>query len=264
MGVSVDHIKTSQDKAGRAPSTNRTRRLLASIFVVLLAVLAPAFTASAEAAPLAQKAARHGKPGAPILNDLMGGADSLAIYYNAPTSDGGHRIRYYEATVNGGKTWKKIGQEPDADHYLTGYRRNLKVGKHYKVAVRAVNSRGHSRSSRVEKIIAMNTPSKPRHVQASVNGNTITVTWKAPKTDGGSPIVNYIVLANADGGLNSSCPQPTPANARSCQITGVVPGTTYFVTLWASNFVAQPADASPLIVETGDGDTTKPVPVVVP
>ena len=130
--------------------------------------------------------------------------------------------------------------------------------------MRAVNSHGHSKSSRVEKIIAMNAPSKPRDVQVSLDGTTMTVTWKSPKTDGGSPIVSYIVLANADGGLDFSCPQPKPATARSCQITGVAPGATYLVKLWASNFVDQLVDASPLIVGTGWGDTTKPVSVVVP
>lgn len=89
----------------------------------------------------------------------------------------------------------------------------------------------------MQKIIAMDAPSKPRHVVATVRGTTITVTWKAPKTDGGSPIVEHYVLADADGGLNSSCSQPTPGTARSCTITGVVPGASYLVTLTASNFV---------------------------
>lgn len=234
--------------------------------VVLLAALTASSTASsAEAAPVAQKAARHGKPGAPDLAYVEGGADSLSLSYNPPSSDGGHKIRYYQATLNGGKTWKKVvdpGQ--DADGYLVGHRRHLKVGKHYKVAVRAVNSRGHGKSSEVRKIIAVNAPSVPRDVKVGVEGTTITVTWKKPKTDGGSPITGYVALANADGGINFSCPQPTPATARSCQMTGVTPGTTYLVTLFAENYVEQPADASPMLVGTGWDVTTEPLTVVVP
>ena len=257
-------IKKGQDVGDGAQRSGTARRLLASIIVVLLAALTPFTVSSAEAAPVAQKAARHGKPSAPGLAYVEGGADSLALYYTPPSSDGGHKIRYYQATVNGGKTWKKIGRELDADGYLTGYRRHLKVGKHYKVAVRAVNSRGHSKSSDVHKIIAVNSPSVPRDVRVSVEGTTITVTWKKPKTDGGSPITAYIALANADGGLDFSCPQPTPPTARSCQMTGVTPGTTYLVTLLADNHVEQPADASPMIVGTGWNVTTEPIPVVVP
>lgn len=259
-------VKESQDVADGARRSGTTRRRLVSIVVVLLAALTPSFTgSSAEAAPVAQEAARHGKPSAPGLAYVSGGASSLTLYYTPPNSDGGHKIWYYQATVNGGKTWKKVVDPgEDADGYLVGHRRHLEVGKHYKVAVRAVNSRGHSKSSDVHKIIAVNSPSVPRDVRISVEGTTITVTWKKPKTDGGSPINAYVALANADGGLNFSCPQPTPPTARSCRMTGVTPGTTYLVTLFAENYVEQPADASPMLVGTGSGATTKPVPVVVP
>jgi hypothetical protein len=196
---------TRGPSANGARSRGAMRRGVPAFVLLSLGVLAPVLAGpaaqaapplqtaprvqGAQAAPSAQTAAGHGKPGAPALYEVYGTARSIAIAFDAPASDGGHKIRYYQATVNGGKTWKKIGDKPDADGILTGYRRNLTIGKHYEVAVRAVNSRGHSARSRVQEIVAAEPPSTPRRVTAKADESGVIVSWKAPKTDGGRRIL---------------------------------------------------------------------------
>jgi hypothetical protein len=120
-------VRTSQTASRTIPGGHHrsSMRTVATLVVLLLAVMASLVTTpAARAAPVAASvtAARHGKPGAPTLVGVYGDAHEVGIAYKAPKSDGGHRIGRYEATFNGGKTWKKIGHEENDYDELNGYR----------------------------------------------------------------------------------------------------------------------------------------------
>lgn len=255
---------------GRGRGEARLRWLVvAVVLTALVPGLAHSPAQAAPAPPAAQapaRAAKHGKPGAPALYDIYGDAHSLVIDYFAPRSDGGHKIRRYEATLNGGKTWKKIAHEDGGEDDLVGRLNNLKINKRYKVAVRAVNKAGHSKKSKTRSIIAVSAPSKPRSVKVVPDGSGVTVTWKAPKSDGGRPVLSYdVVAANDVKDLYAVCDNPVPDGAaRSCTITGLVSGESYVLRMLASNYVEQPYDESPQIVGDGDSDFTTDLPFTAP
>jgi Fibronectin type III domain len=239
---------------------------IAGLAVLLLGVLTSLLAVpAADAAPVgpSQAAARHGRPGAPTLIGVYGNAHQVGIAYDAPKSDGGHKIRRYEATFNGGKTWKKIGREEDDYGELNGFRENLKVNKRYTVAVRAVNKKGHSKPSRMHTVIPVNGPSKPRDVTVKAVDHGVAVSWKPPRHDGGRPIVDYhVVAANDDAQLYGFC--DPPGTARGCTITGLVSGTSYNLRMWASNYVEQPDDANPEIIGWTVSGFTTDLPFVTP
>lgn len=245
----------------RAPGMRAVAALVVVLLAVSISLLAPPRAGAAPLAP-SQAAARHGKPGAPELIVVAGNAHEVSVVYKAPESDGGHKITRYEATFNGGKTWKKINPEENDYDELVGSRKNLKVNKHYKVAVRAVNKKGHSKPSRTQTVIPVLGPSEPRKVAVTAIAGGVTVAWKAPRHDGGRPITGYhVVAANDDAQLFGFC--DPPGTARGCTITGLVPGTTYNVRMWAANYAEQPDDANPKVIGWTASDFTEDIPFVV-
>lgn len=233
-------------------------RATAALVVLLLGVLGSVLTApAATAAPVApaQKAALHGKPGAPKLLGFGGSPSIMTVVYLAPESDGGHKIRRYEATWNGGKTWEKIASGENDYGELEGYRKNLKINKHYRLAVRAVNKKGHSKPSQTKTVIAVGRPSKPRSVAITPVAGGVHVSWKAPKHDGGRRIQNYRVAVLDDIFVDHGYCN-VPGDARECTITGLVPGTSYTLQVWSSNYPELPGgvDPDPRVSGWGDGD----------
>jgi hypothetical protein len=84
-------------------------------------------------------------------------------------------------------------------------------------------------------------PSTPRNYNVAVNtvARTATLTWDAPSSDGGSPILKYQVY-NYDGGQQTLIDWinvPGGASARSYTFTGLEPGVQYFFRVRAVNGV---------------------------
>ena len=80
------------------------------------------------------------------------------------------------------------------------------------------------------------TPGAPRNVTMSAGDGTVTVSWKAPAADGGSPVTAYTATARpqaASAKADASC--TVSAAVTRCTITGLTNGRAYRVTLAASN-----------------------------
>ncbi|MDR3502753.1 MAG: fibronectin type III domain-containing protein [Legionella sp.] len=84
-----------------------------------------------------------------------------------------------------------------------------------------------------------NPPSVPQNIMANINiaadgSLSARVTWDPPKSDGGLPIVGYLVTANSNFFANAgSC--STDATHRDCTINGLNPGTRYVFSVAAIN-----------------------------
>jgi len=89
-------------------------------------------------------------------------------------------------------------------------------------------------------------PSAPVGVQATSGESSITVSWGAPSSDGGSPLVSYTATAydptNAVAGSCTSTP-----DTQYCTITGLTDGTPYSYAAYATNAVG---DSSPAVSTT--------------
>ena len=84
-----------------------------------------------------------------------------------------------------------------------------------------------------------NPPSVPQNIMANINiaadgSLSARVTWDPPKSDGGLPIVGYLVTANSNlFAASGSC--STDATHRNCAINGLNPGTKYVFSVAAIN-----------------------------
>ena len=72
-------------------------------------------------------------------------------------------------------------------------------------------------------------PSPPLEVAVQPMDRALRVTWKAPVSDGGSPIVDYLADVQPAG---SFC---IPSSGTSCVIGGLTNGTAYRVSVYARN-----------------------------
>ncbi len=101
-------------------------------------------------------------------------------------------------------------------------------------------------------------PGVPRKVKATAKGRTVTTKWKAPKTDGGTPVTGYHVQALASSrkgaAVLGSC--TAAATKRKCKVSGLKRGRSYWMSVSVTN--AEGTTWAPR------RKVTVPVPVAVP
>lgn len=163
-------------------------------------------------------------PSAPLkfeLKDLF--ESNFTLKWAAPLDDGGSPIIGYKIEIDNQSeksSWyayvpkegdviqiekgDKIGKVvSEIDHYikpnLTRYKiEGLRKGQVLRVRIRAANRVGESDAATVADRITMknpwNVPNPPRDPEVfDWTETTLSVQWKAPETDGGSPITGYVV-----------------------------------------------------------------------
>ena len=102
-------------------------------------------------------------------------------------------------------------------------------------------------------------PSAPKDVTVARAGRTdITVTWKAPDTDGGSAVTSYTATAAAGTGTPITC----TVNALTCTLSGLIAGTSYSITVAATNSMGAGASSTAKTLSAGALSTAPGAPTV--
>lgn len=146
---------------------------------------------------------------APTLSSAIAADTSIAIAFQRPADDGGAAITQYQASTDGGVTWRDVvtsGTGP-----FTATISGLAPGTSYTVAVRALNRAGSSAASNsitVTTTAGATPPTAPAITSMAsdtrydpvVNHSVYytDMTFTAPTSDGGSPVTGYEV--SVDGG----------------------------------------------------------------
>ena len=109
------------------------------------------------------------------------------------------------------------------------------------ITTTAVVSRGSNTAGAT--LLPLEAPSAPLDVSVeSSTGRTATVSWKAPVTDGGSPLIRYTVSPT-----HGSCALATLLSVK-CNVSGLIPGQSFSVSVRAVNAVGQSSAATESIV----------------
>ncbi len=147
----------------------------------------------------AVSATPRGLPGPPLNVTVGRGDANVTLSWEHPVDDGGAAITGY---------WVLRGDSPDLMMIIarlglvTTYTdEGLSNGRTYHYSVAAVNEVGNGTLSGTVDAVPAGVPGKPLKVMASVKGRTVTLSWDAPSSDGGSPILRFSVLRglSADG-----------------------------------------------------------------
>ena len=138
----------------------------------------------------------------------------------------------------------------------------LEPGTMYRVEVRAINVMGESEPATVDARTAMDpvpapsVPSAPRDLAVTgATSTSMTVDWRAPRDDGGSPVLGYQVRRS--GGPVVFTEQTTAV------LPDLAPGTEYTITVRAVNQLGGGRSAR-VSGRTGAADPPAPAPAPTP
>jgi len=188
-------------------------------------------TASAETS--ATPAAPVTAPGAPRGLTATAGDAQVSLSWQAPGSDGG-------AAITGYRVYQGTSKKPVASVSGTAATvKGLSNGTAYSFKVTAVNKAGEgpaSGAASATPTAAVTKPGAPNGLTASPGNGKVTLSWKAPGSNGGAAISGYEIYRGTSPGGESG----TPVNASlvagtSYTVTGLTNATTYYFTVAAVN-----------------------------
>ncbi len=179
---------------------------------------------------------RPGIPGQPTSVSAVPGIGSASVSWAAPASDGGAPIARYTATASPGGATCTWSSGPYTCT-ITG----LTNGQTYTFTVTATNASGTGApSSPSPSVVVRGVPAQPQNVTGLPGDGSVTVSWSAPSSDGGSPLTGYAASATPGG---ATC--MAPSFMTSCTVIGLANGTGYTFTVSAANAVGAGKPSSP-------------------
>ena len=193
------------------------------------------------------------KPDAPLLSAVSGDPQDGAVNlsWTAGSANGSPIIEYKVAWSGDGSGEQSCGQKTSC--LIDG----LKNGKTYSFKVQAKNEVGWSKESNTVDGTPDKLPDAPTDVKAEVNGNTISVTWKAPNGNF-SAIDTYEVTLS---GRNAPAKQTTNSTRIDFEFeaNAITDGDSYTATVRAHNKVnwSQPSKSSDSVKPWSKPDAPK-------
>ncbi|MFI0460731.1 MAG: beta strand repeat-containing protein [Ilumatobacteraceae bacterium] len=166
-------------------------------------------------------------PDSSTLGAVTVGDGRLTIAF-VPGSTNGSAVLKYQYQLNAG-AWVDAGSL-NSPLTISG----LTNGTSYSVSIRGVNDVGDGATSNAVTATPASPPTEPRTVIATGSNASAVISWLAPSDNGGAIVTGYTATAyNAavSGSVVSSC----STALTTCTITGLVNGTTYYVSIVAIN-----------------------------
>ena len=164
------------------------------------------------------------------------GSAQVDISWTAPVNDGDSPITGYTVTAtpqSGSGSAQTCTTTTATSCTVSG----LQPGATYTITVAAANTVGTGANDSTTASAPASVPGVPTGLSATAGATgtgTITLSWSAPASTGGSAITGYTVLATPVSGTGSV--QTCATNgAQSCAVTGLTPGVAYTLVVSASN-----------------------------
>ncbi|MGO8956723.1 MAG: fibronectin type III domain-containing protein [Streptosporangiaceae bacterium] len=166
-------------------------------------------------------------PGRPSGVTALPTDHGALVSWRPPSSNGGSPVTGYVITASpGGKSVHTSA----VTSFLVGGLRNTTA---YSFTVAAVNKAGVGHASRPSPKVMPHSPtapSAPRSVAAVAGFEQVSVSWAAPKSDGGAPVTGYRLTTRPGSSVVS-----VSGDARSSTLTGLTDGKAYKVSVAAVN-----------------------------
>jgi len=181
-------------------------------------------------------------PSAPTISSSTVSDGSVSLAWTAPSAGDAPILFYKVVTTQGSSSATKLRDASTTSATLNG----LTNGTTYSVTVTAVSSLGAGQASVPVSLTPRTIPAKPKSPMATGGTAKVTLTWRVPKSDGGSTITGYQIYEGKSAGHESA----TPLNASlvtslKYNATSLKKGKTYYFVIRAVNA----AGTSPASVE---------------
>ena len=165
------------------------------------------------------------------------GDSKVTLAWATPASNGGgpisdYRIQYREARAGAPWTTVPHAASTATSIIVTG----LANGTPYIFRVAAVNPVGFGATEETSRITPMTIPGAPAIVSATAGNASVALAWRAPGSNGGGAISNYIIEYKVDGPSVTWTRFPRVASsATTATVTGLANGTSYLLRVTAVN-----------------------------
>jgi titin len=178
-----------------------------------------------------------GPPTSPTELIADSSSATVKLSWKAPYHDGGSDLLGYNVYRNSdGIEWIKI---IDMENKLTTYTdKFLDNGKTYRYRVTAYNDIGKSLPSNTVAVEPRGAPGKPLDLELIPGDKFIEITWKAPSSDGGSQILNYIIFSG-ERENDLSILKTISSDTFVFNDTGLINGREYFYSILAVNEIGE-------------------------
>lgn len=185
-------------------------------------------------------------PSPPDVESAEEGIRQVTLKWNAAATSetGGSALTGYYIESDQG--YKETLSATVTEKTVTG----LTNGSSHVFTIKAINSLGYSAGSTFEQVTVFDVPGTPSGVTLTGEGRTLTATWSAPTSDGGSPVTGYsaYLIRTSDGVQVESA--TTNSTTLTTNFTNVANGT-YQAKVLATNLAgngAQSTASSDLVV----------------
>nr|XP_006823015.1 PREDICTED: titin-like [Saccoglossus kowalevskii] len=130
-----------------------------------------------------------GAPGSPEATSTT--ETSVTLKWEPPQSDGGSAVLgYFIERKDKNNKWIQINRVSETTYTVT----NLYDGAEYQFRVSAENKAGAGPPSQSSNVLLYDLPSAPKTPEITdVQATSMTLNWSPPESNGGSPIINYII-----------------------------------------------------------------------
>jgi predicted acyl esterase len=188
-----------------------------------------------------------GAPSAPGFLTVTPGNQRATLKWWSPSGNGASVTGYVITPYVGAVAQSpRVFSSSANQQTVTG----LTNGTTYTFTVAAVNARGTGQAATSAPVVVNpSAPGAPSNVAAKAGNASASVSWKAPTSDGGSPVTGYVVTPYV--GAVAQAPRSFSSTATTQTVTGLANGTTYTFTVAATNAVgagAASAASPPLLV----------------
>ena len=172
------------------------------------------------------------------------GDTTAHLSWTAPSNGGSAITSYVVSYTPQGGSASTVDTGSTGTTYNLG---SLTNGTQYSVTVAAKNAIGTGTASNVATGTPATKPSAPTGVGATPHNASADVTWTAPASNGGATISKYTVIATPSAGSPIT---KDVASGTSTTITGLTNGTTYNITVTATNSAGTSDASSPAVAVT--------------
>jgi large repetitive protein len=153
--------------------------------------------------------------------------NAASITWTAPSFDGGSAITDYVVQYSSnGATWTTYAHAPSTETSITVA--GLLYGTPYTFRIAAKNTEGAGTLSAASNAVIPTTQAGvPTALTGSVGGASVTLTWAAPSSNGGSAIYNYVIEYSDDNGTTWTAATKPTSTALSYMVNDLTNGTSY-------------------------------------
>jgi titin len=153
--------------------------------------------------------------------------NAASITWTAPSFDGGSAITDYVVQYStNGATWTTYAHAPSTETSITVA--GLLYGTPYTFRVAAKNAEGTGTLSAASNAVIPTTQAGvPTALTGSVGVSSVTLTWAAPASNGGSAIYNYVIEYSDDNGTTWTAATKPTSTSLSYMVNDLTNGTSY-------------------------------------